>query len=159
MKIKVIYRKNLKMSSHKIEHQVHCAIGLLGHAITHIDNILVEGVSDEKFTEISEFHDCNIQKDLGIGKLKAGTPTAAAWIIPSNKELLDCYLDGWITELKGGTHFSHPTDIQACSSLKFKGLKCLAYELGKKDYEEEASSMGKKTDEQILEEIKNQEPK
>ena len=79
MKIKAIYRKNLKMSDGKIAAQVAHAVKNLG--ITPKDcNIIVLKVSDKKFNEMTRDNDCYIQTDKGLTEVEANTQTAAAWI-------------------------------------------------------------------------------
>ena len=81
VKIKAIYRKNLKMTIGKTASQVAHAVKNLGS--TPADStILVLGVSDKKFNElIAENANCYIVKDKGLTEVEAGTLTAAAWIV------------------------------------------------------------------------------
>jgi peptidyl-tRNA hydrolase len=86
VRIKAIYRKNLKMSEGKVASQVAHAVKNIG--LTPLDcDIIVLGVSDKKCTELSEFFCIEraslrgfIQRDKGLTQVEAGTPTAAAWI-------------------------------------------------------------------------------
>jgi len=79
MKIKAIYRKNLKMSTGKIAAQVAHAVKNLG--TTPADcNIVVLGVSDSKFYAACTLPNCYIQVDKGLTEVEPGTETAAAWI-------------------------------------------------------------------------------
>ena len=80
MKLKAIYRKNLKMPEGKIASQIAHAVKNLG--ITPIDcDIIVLGVSDKKFNElIEENKDCYVQIDKGLTCVEQGTKTAMAWI-------------------------------------------------------------------------------
>ena len=79
MKIKVIYKKNLKMSEGKVAAQVAHAVKNLG--ITPIDcDIIVLKVSDKKFEELIIQNKCYIQTDKGLTEVKKDTQTAAAWI-------------------------------------------------------------------------------
>jgi peptidyl-tRNA hydrolase len=79
MRIKVIYKKNLKMSEGKVAAQVAHAVKNLG--ITPIDcDIIVLKVSDKKFDELILERECYIQTDKGLTEVKLGTQTAAAWI-------------------------------------------------------------------------------
>ena len=75
MRIKAIYKKNLKMSEGKVAH----AVKNLG--ITPVDSdIIVLKVSDKKFEELTSQNDCYIQTDKGMTEVEVGTQTAAAWI-------------------------------------------------------------------------------
>ena len=80
MKLKAIYRKNLKMPEGKIASQIAHAVKNLG--ITPIDcDIIVLGVSDKKFNElIEENKDCYVQIDKGLTCVEQGTKTAMAWV-------------------------------------------------------------------------------
>lgn len=79
MRIKVIYKKNLKMSEGKVAAQVAHAVKNLG--ITPIDcDIIVLKVSDKKFDELILGKKCYIQIDKGLTEVESGTQTAAAWI-------------------------------------------------------------------------------
>ena len=79
MRIKVIYKKNLKMSEGKVAAQVAHAVKNLGK--TPIDcNIVVLKVSNKKFNELVLENDCYVQTDKGLTEVESGTQTAAAWI-------------------------------------------------------------------------------
>lgn len=84
MRIKAIYRKNLKMSEGKMAAQIAHAVKNLG--LTPIDcSIVVLGVSDKKFIELRveatlAGKHIYIQTDNGITEVDPGTTTAAAWI-------------------------------------------------------------------------------
>jgi len=79
MKIKAIYRKNLKMTEGKVAAQVAHAVKNLG--ITPVDcDIIVLKVSDKKFEELILEKDCYVQIDKGLTEVESGTKTAAAWI-------------------------------------------------------------------------------
>jgi peptidyl-tRNA hydrolase len=84
MRIKAIYRKNLKMSEGKVAAQVAHAVKNLG--ITPLDSdIIVLKVSDKKFKEMVEeaFNMSKypyVQIDKGMTEVESGTETAAAWI-------------------------------------------------------------------------------
>ncbi len=78
MRVKAIYRKNLKMTEGKIAAQVsHAVIGL---GVTDpLCTIVVLGVSDKKFSELTERSDCYVHSDYGFTEVNAGEKTAAAW--------------------------------------------------------------------------------
>lgn len=80
MKIKVIYRKNLKMSEGKVAAQVAHAVKNLGKTPKDCD-IIVLKVSDKKFNELVSENDCYIQIDKGLTEVEKDTKTAAAWIV------------------------------------------------------------------------------
>lgn len=80
MRIKAIYRKNLKLSEGKLAAQIAHAVKNLG--ITPVDcDIIVLGVSDKKFGELIQENKCYVQTDKGLTEVEAGTQTAAAWIV------------------------------------------------------------------------------
>jgi peptidyl-tRNA hydrolase len=79
MRIKTIYRKNLKMTPEKMASQVAHAVKGLG--ITDKGcAIIVLGVSDKKFNELVAANECYVQVDRGLTQVPAGTQTSAAWI-------------------------------------------------------------------------------
>ena len=78
-RLKIIYKKNLKMSTGKIAAQcVHAAAGL-----THTDKVMsvvVLGVSDKKYHELlSTTQDFYAAIDAGYTEVKPGTETCAAY--------------------------------------------------------------------------------
>jgi peptidyl-tRNA hydrolase len=79
MRIKAIYRKNLKMTEGKLAAQIAHAVKNLGETPKDCD-IVVLKVSDKKFDELTSQNDCYIQVDKGLTEVEAGTKTAAAWI-------------------------------------------------------------------------------
>lgn len=83
MKIKAIYKKNLKMPEGKVASQIAHAVKNLG--ATPIDcDIIVLKVSDKKFDElVVENTKCYVQIDKGLTCVDAGTRTAAAWVVES----------------------------------------------------------------------------
>lgn len=79
MKIKVVYRRNLKMSEPKVAAQVaHAVIGL--GVTDQTCTIVTLPVSDKKFFEFIENEDCFVQEDFGYTEIEEGTKTAAARI-------------------------------------------------------------------------------
>jgi peptidyl-tRNA hydrolase len=79
MKIKVIYRKNLKMSEGKVAAQVaHVVIGLGVSDPT--CTIVVLKVSDKKFNELITTEGCYVHHDYGYTEVDAGEATCAGWI-------------------------------------------------------------------------------
>lgn len=80
VRVKVIYRKNLKMSEGKVGAQVAHAVNKLGYISTD-STIIVLKVSDKKFNEMIAEQQCYVQVDMGLTQVEAGTPTAAAWIV------------------------------------------------------------------------------
>lgn len=83
MKIKVVYRKNLKMSEGKLAAQVAHAVKNLGVTPTDCD-IIVLKVSDKKFSEtVNEYlsYHSYLQIDKGLTEVEPNTETAFAWIL------------------------------------------------------------------------------
>lgn len=79
LRVKAIYRKNLKMTEGKIAAQVaHAVKGL--RVTDDACTIVVLGVSDKKFNELINSHSCYICTDAGRTEVPTGTQTAAAWI-------------------------------------------------------------------------------
>jgi len=80
MKIKAIYKKNLKMPEGKVASQIAHAVKNLGDTPKDCD-IVVLKVSDKKFNElVEENYLCYVQIDKGLTCVEEGTTTAAAWI-------------------------------------------------------------------------------
>jgi len=80
MKIKVIYRKNLKMTEGKLAAQVaHAVIGL--GVDNHLMSIIVLGMSDKKYKDTLSYLDQFYYEvsDFGYTENPAGTKTCAAY--------------------------------------------------------------------------------
>jgi len=86
MRIKAIYKRNLKMSEQKVASQIAHAVKNLGETPPDC-SIIVLKVSNKKFDELTSSNDCYIQKDLGLTEVEAGTETAAAWIERGNMHI------------------------------------------------------------------------
>lgn len=67
------------MSEGKIAAQIAHAVKNLGETPKDCD-IVVLGVSTNKFNELISQHDCYVQIDKGLTEVESGTKTAAAWI-------------------------------------------------------------------------------
>lgn len=79
MRIKVVYRRNLRMSEPKVAAQVaHAVIGL--GVTDKTSTIVVLPVSDKKFFEFLENEKCYVQEDYGYTEIEEGTKTSLAWI-------------------------------------------------------------------------------
>ena len=79
MKVKVIYRKNLKLTPAKLAAQVaHAVLGL--NIDDPLCSIIVLQASDKKFFEQIKKEKCYVQVDAGLTEVEAGTETVAAWI-------------------------------------------------------------------------------
>lgn len=77
-KLKIIYRKNLKMTAGKIAAQsVHAAIGI--GASEYTMPVVVLGLSDRKFCEAVAREDCFVVRDAGWTEVAALTVTCAAY--------------------------------------------------------------------------------
>ena len=79
MKLKIIFRKNLKMTPGKIAAQaVHAAIGL--GCTDPMLSVVVLGVSDKKYYEIVNSQQiCYRTKDAGYTEVEPGTETCCAF--------------------------------------------------------------------------------
>jgi peptidyl-tRNA hydrolase len=78
VKLKVLYRKNLKMSEGKIAAQaVHAAIGL--GATDPMISVVVLGVSDKKYRELTFETECYRVFDAGYTEVMPLTETCAAF--------------------------------------------------------------------------------
>ncbi|MGR3218952.1 MAG: peptidyl-tRNA hydrolase [Candidatus Anammoxibacter sp.] len=116
-KIKVLYRKNLKMSTDKVASQVaHAVLGLEHYVRARVmepreDTIIVLGVSDKKFWEKCDT--CNgsyVHKDKGYTEVPKGESTAIAFWDGSssmskhcdkirNKEFKQLFIDEYLSIL------------------------------------------------------------
>lgn len=88
MRIKIFYRKSLKLSNGKLAAQVAHVAKELGRRFPSIpedDTIIVLGVSDTKYKELcikfqTEQYDWYQQIDNGLTEIVKGTPTAFGYI-------------------------------------------------------------------------------
>jgi peptidyl-tRNA hydrolase len=78
VKLKIVYRKNLKMSPGKLAAQaVHAATGI-EHSHYSMP-VVVLAVSDKKFREIVKAENAFVVKDAGHTELEPGTETCASF--------------------------------------------------------------------------------
>lgn len=79
-RIKILYRKNLKMSEGKLAAQsVHAALGLKG--VNAFMSVVVLQASDAKFEEAKAQHpEAWVVRDAGRTEVEAGTETCMAFI-------------------------------------------------------------------------------
>ena len=82
MRIKAIYRKNLKMSEGKVAAQIAHAVKNLPIVTPKDCDIIVLRVSDKKFDELinGNYKYFYLQCDKGLTEVEPNTPTAFAWI-------------------------------------------------------------------------------
>jgi hypothetical protein len=79
MRVKAIYRKNLKMSEGKVAAQIaHAIIGL--GINDPLCTIVVLKVSDAKFKELVDKNGGYVHVDYGFTEVAEGEQTAAAWL-------------------------------------------------------------------------------
>lgn len=154
-RIKAIYIKNLKMSEQKVASQVAHAVRSFGVNDSREEcTIIVLKVSAKKFKELTEFHDCYIQKDLGKTEVEAGTQTAAAWIEVNDQTLVNYHNQGWNDESAKEPRY---IDYEECLT----GMEKVAYKTGRADYKvgDDIPSLDNQTEEEIIKKIKEQEVK
>ena len=85
MKIKILYRKNLKMSPGKLAAQaVHAVLGFvtLNEVVDPVCSVIVLGVSNKKFDEARSYlkASCHVVKDAGYTEVEPGTETCLAYL-------------------------------------------------------------------------------
>lgn len=93
MRIKVLYRKNLKMSPGKLAAQsVHAALGLakmFPEAGDPMHSVVVLEASDKKFEEAKPNADTYLVKDLGLTEVTPGTETVLAILERDNPDMVE----------------------------------------------------------------------
>lgn len=88
MRIKILYRKNLRMSENKLAAQCGHVAKELGRMLpsnVRQDTIIVLGVSDKKFKELALQHQVEgvlwyQQEDTGLTEVEAGTITCFGYV-------------------------------------------------------------------------------
>lgn len=88
MRIKILYRKNLRMSENKLAAQCGHVAKELGRMLpsnARQDTIIVLGVSDKKFKELALQHQTEgvlwyQQEDTGLTEVEAGTITCFGYV-------------------------------------------------------------------------------
>ncbi len=79
MRVKAIYRKNLKLTEGKVAAQIsHAVIGL--GINDPLCTIIVLSVRDRKFFDLISLKNCYVHYDYGYTQVEENEPTAAAWI-------------------------------------------------------------------------------
>ena len=78
MKLKIIYRRNLKMSPGKLAAQCVHAATLIGHT-DYSMNVVVLSMSDKKFNETVANEGAVVVVDAGHTELEPGTVTCGAY--------------------------------------------------------------------------------
>lgn len=100
-RIKILYRKNLKMTEGKLAAQcVHVALAIKeyhGKQIDAMSSVVVLGISDNKFEEAKEklkYTPYVVNRDAGYTEVPQGTETCLAYVEDDPREGIEFVMDG-----------------------------------------------------------------